>query len=130
MAHTRILLVDDEPPLLELIERYLKRQGLDVEPQSSALAALKRIQESPEPYDMVIADLGLPDMPGDAMVLEMLRAKPDLLGLICSGSEYFISSVPEPLRPRVAFLQKPFLPKELAAKVQQLLAQRDGTPQP
>ena len=128
MSNPRILLVEDEASLLELIERYLKRQGLDVEAHSSAAAALRRLEESEEPYDMVISDVGLPDMPGDAMVLQMLRNNPALLGLISSGSEYHLGSVPEALRSRVAFLQKPFLPKELADKVQQLLAQR--TPRP
>jgi|SRR5579871_1652289 len=122
-APARIILVEDELPLLELIERYLKRQGFEVAPYSSAAAALKRIQESRDQFDMVIADLGLPDMAGDRLLVEMLQIQPGLLGLICSGSEYFPSSLPDGLRQRIGFLQKPFLPKELAATVQRLLAQ-------
>lgn len=124
MATAKILLVEDEPPLLELIERYLRRQGFEVEAHASALAALRSLQLAPDQYHLVIADLGLPDMRGDELLLTMLKIKPDLLGLICSGSEYFISKLPDSLRAQVAFLQKPFVPKELADTVQSLLAKR------
>lgn len=126
VSTAKILVVEDEPPLLELIERYLKRQGFEVEPHVLSLPALESVRRAPEQFDLVIVDLGLPDMPGDKLLIELLKLKPTLRGLICSGSEFFIANLPEALRQRVGFLQKPFLPKELAETVQRLLGKREA----
>jgi len=121
----RILLVEDELPLLQLVQKYLERQGFEVDPHSTATAALHSLEQSPERYDLVMADLGLSDIRGDELLMKMLEIQPGLLGLICSGSEFFVSKFPPSVQHRVAFLQKPFLPKELAATLQRLLAQRN-----
>jgi DNA-binding NtrC family response regulator len=121
---TRILLVEDELPLLQLLEKYLTRLGFEVEAFSQALHALDAFTAAPDRYDLVIADLGIPDMPGDTLLTRMLAIKPDLLYLICSGSPFFVASLPAELRRQVVFLQKPFLPKMLSGAIDQLLARR------
>jgi DNA-binding NtrC family response regulator len=121
---TRILLVEDELPLLQLLEKYLTRLGFEVEAFSQALHALDAFTAAPGRYDLVIADLGIPDMPGDTLLTRMLAIKPDLLYLICSGSPFFVASLPAELRRQVVFLQKPFLPKMLSGAIDQLLARR------
>ena len=124
MSSARILLVEDELPLLQLLEKYLKRLGYEVEAHSQALGALNAFTATPSRYDLVIADLGIPDMPGDTLLTRMLAVKPDLLYLICSGSPFFVASLPEQMRRQVVFLQKPFLPKMLSEAIEQLLARR------
>jgi DNA-binding NtrC family response regulator len=126
VATARILLVEDELPLLELVRKYLERQGFEVDPHSSSISALESLEQSPDRYDLVMADLGLSDIRGDDLIMKMLAIRPALLGLICSGTEFFVSKLPSSLQHRVAFLQKPFVPKELAEAVQRLLAQRSG----
>jgi len=123
-AKTRILLVEDEPPLLQLLEKYLRRLGFDVETHLTSLAALDSFKAAPERFDLVIADLGMPDLPGDTLLLKMLKIRPGLRALICSGSPFFIASLPKELQTQVAFLQKPFVPKNLADAVEQLLSPR------
>ena len=122
-AALRILLVEDEPPLLQLLERYLKRLGFEVETHLRAFDALRRFEDGPERYDLVIADLGMPDMRGDTMLTRMLAIRPELRVLVCSGSPYFIENLPVSLQRQVGFLQKPFMPKMLADAVQQLMSQ-------
>ena len=124
MSGTRILLVEDELALLQLLEKYLTRLGFEVEAHSKALRALAAFTATPGRYDLVIADLGIPDMPGDTLLTRMLAIKPDLLYLICSGSPFFVASLPPELRRQVVFLQKPFLPKMLSKAIEQLLARR------
>lgn len=123
MAATRILLVEDEPPLLQLIEKYLQRLGFEVETHLKSLNALQSFEAAPDRYGLVIADLGLPDMPGDTLLTRMLEIKPELRILVCSGSPFFIENLPSTLQRQVAFLQKPFMPKMLADAVQQLIEQ-------
>jgi DNA-binding NtrC family response regulator len=124
VSGARILLVEDELPLLQLLEKYLLRLGYEVEAYSKALHALAAFTAPPGRYDLVIADLGIPDMPGDTLLTRMLAIKPDLLYLICSGSPFFVASLPAELRRQVVFLQKPFLPKMLSDAIDQLLARR------
>jgi DNA-binding NtrC family response regulator len=124
---TKILLVEDEPPLLQLIEKYLERLGFAVESHLKSLEALRSFETAPEIYGLVIADLGMPDMPGDTLLTRMLDIRPDLRVLVCSGSPFYIDHLPRALQQQVAFLQKPFVPKMLGEAVQKLL-QKPATP--
>ena len=124
MSAARILLVDDEIPLLQLLEKYLQRLGHQVETQSKSEDALRSFQAAPSAYDLVIADLGMPDLPGDTMLRRMLAIRADVPILICSGSPFFVSSLPKILEKQVAFLQKPFAPKMLSEAIEKLLSQR------
>jgi len=117
----KILLVEDEPPLLQLMERYLGQLGFKVEPHATSQDALGAFEAAPYGYDLVVADLGMPDMPGDTLLTRMLETRPDLKILICSGSPFFVEKLPESIRRQVVFLQKPFLPKMLGEAVQRLL---------
>jgi DNA-binding response OmpR family regulator len=119
--------VEDEPPLLQLVQKYLERQGFEVDAHSTSISALRSLEQTPNRYDLVMADLGLSDIRGDELLVKMLEIQPRLLGLICSGSEFFVSKLPPSLKERVAFLQKPFVPKELAETIQRLLAQRNSS---
>jgi DNA-binding NtrC family response regulator len=122
----KILLVEDEPPLLQLIEKYLQRLGFEVETYLRSFDALRKFEAEPDRYGMVIADLGMPDLPGDTLLTRMLEIRPDLRILVCSGSPFFIENLPHSLQRQVAFLQKPFMPKMLAEAVQNLLKEHPG----
>jgi|SRR5580658_1595058 DNA-binding response OmpR family regulator len=121
----KILLVEDELPLLHLLERHLRRLDFEVHTYSSSVQALAEFEAAPGRYDLVIADLGMPEISGDKMITRMLAIQPDLLILICSGSPFYVSSLPRPLEQRVGFLQKPFLPKMLSEEIEKLLARKD-----
>jgi DNA-binding response OmpR family regulator len=121
----KILLVEDEPALLQLLERYLRRLGFEVQTHSSSVAALAEFEAAPDRYDLVIADLGMPEISGDQMLARMLEIQPDSLILICSGSPFYVTNLPKPLQQRVGFLQKPFLPKMLSEEIEKLLARKD-----
>ena len=111
----RLLIVDDEAMLLQLLRRYLERQGHQVETAESAEAALAAYQEKASEFDAVIADLTLPGLNGEQLIGEMRQGNPKLPGIIASGYPY------EPHLKNVAFLQKPFLPQMLAEQLQKTL---------
>jgi DNA-binding NtrC family response regulator len=117
----RILIVDDEIPLLTLMEQYLARLGYQVEDFSSAKAAFERLGADPAGYSLVIADVSLPEISGPAMIRQLLEQSANLRVLVCTGSPFGLSSIPEPLRSRVELLQKPFAPSMLAEAVRRLL---------
>lgn len=121
MGKRRILIVEDEPQLIVLLEKHLTRLGFEVDAHSTAGSALRALQDPAQAYDLAVSDMGLPDMPGEDLLREIFALQPNLPVLICSGSEFFISNIPEPARHRVAFLQKPFLPRELVKKIEEML---------
>lgn len=102
--------------------------GFEVEMFSKSLEALRSFEATPDRYQMVIADLGMPDMPGDTLLTRMLEIRPELRILVCSGSPFFIENLPGKLQRQVAFLQKPFAPKMLAEAVEKLFAQDPRQP--
>ena len=127
MPAVRILLVEDEVALNQLLEKYLRRLGYEVEAYSASQDALRSFESAPQSYDLVIADLGMPDIPGDTLLERMLAIRPDLRVLICSGSPFFPANLSPVLAQQVAFLQKPFVPKMLSEAVERLL-RRDKPP--
>ena len=124
MAAT-VLLVEDEYKLRELVRSYLEREGIVVLSTGSGAEALSLSENSR--VDLVVLDLGLPDVPGTA-VLRDLRARGDVPVII-------LTAMSEE-RDRIAGLElgaddyvtKPFSPKELVLRVQAVL-RRGRTPQ-
>jgi CheY-like chemotaxis protein len=107
MTGKSLLLVDDEPALLELLKKFLERHGHSVRACDSPSAALQLVEASPSAFDLVVSDLTLPEMTGEEMIERMRASNPQLRAVIASGYPY------QPRLPGVEFLQKPFLPKML-----------------
>lgn len=108
-----ILLVDDEKPLLALLQRFLERAGYRVDVAETGLGALEKCRARPCPYSVVVLDLKLPDISGTELLPELLAASPALQVVISSGTPFHPQALPEAMRPRVAAILKPFMPKEL-----------------
>ncbi|MGJ5820521.1 response regulator [Paludibaculum fermentans] len=113
MANLSLLLVDDERPLLNLLRKYLERQGYTVDVCETGQAAIEKCRETPCPFQIVVLDLKLPDMPGEAVMGVLLRESDTVRVLISSGTPFSNEAVPAALRPRVGSLLKPFVPKQL-----------------
>jgi CheY-like chemotaxis protein len=115
MDGARILLVDDEASLLDLLRRYLERLGYQVDSFSKPEEALAHFETDPARYDLVLTDLSLPVMRGDEMLARMRQRSPKLRAIVSSGYPY-----KSPVK-RTKSLQKPFLPKMLAEQIEELL---------
>jgi DNA-binding NtrC family response regulator len=108
----RLLLVDDEPALAELLKKYLERLGYEVEVCGSAEEALALNFQQ---FALVLSDLTLPGMNGDDMIEKMRMRKPGLKAIVSSGYPY------TPASKETAFLQKPYVPKMLAEMIEKKL---------
>jgi DNA-binding response OmpR family regulator len=62
MAKEQILVVDDEPGMLELISMYLRREGFDVETARDGVSALHKFRDRPP--SLIVLDLMLPGIDG------------------------------------------------------------------
>ena len=110
-----LLIVDDEPKLLDLLSRYLGRLGYQVETCGDAEDALALFQAGPDRFSMAITDLSLPSMNGEELIERMRQLRPGLPAIITSGYPYV------PRAAGVGFLQKPFLPQMLAEAIEKAL---------
>jgi DNA-binding NtrC family response regulator len=115
MGGARILLVDDEAPLLDLLKRYLERMGYQVEACLTPEEALEHFETDPAAYSLVLTDLTLPGISGEQMIERMRARHPKMRAIIVSGYPY------EPQHKCTGFLQKPFLPKMLAELIEKML---------
>jgi len=105
-----VLLVDDEQALTRLMQTYLTKIGYTVDTALVANDALAAFGHHPASYELVVADLTLPDMPGNEMALRMVDMNPRVRVLLCSGYPFAVESLPAEVQNRFATLQKPFLP--------------------
>jgi len=64
VSATRILLVDDEEAILQLTERVLRKRGFQVTCNTSPLEALRVFAANPEAYDVIVTDVGMPELGG------------------------------------------------------------------
>jgi DNA-binding response OmpR family regulator len=124
----RILLVDDEPPLVRLLETFLCRRGYEVDACMKPAAALDLFRASPKRYALVLADVTMPEMSGDELVLRIAALSDTVRILLTSGLPFDIDRFPENIRRRTCFLQKPFLPNMVTEMIGRLVG--DGGDRP
>ena len=122
MAAT-VLLVEDERKLRELVRSYLERAGFAVLSTGSGAEAITLAAEASP--DLVVLDLGLPDVPGETVASELRRtgATPILMLTARSAEEDRIRGLELGADD---YVTKPFSPRELVLRVQAIL--RRGTP--
>lgn len=88
----RILVVDDEPPILKVTGSILMRQGYRVTTESDGERALKRFKSDPDAYDLVLSDVTMPKMTGDRLAAEILAIRPDIPAVLCTGYSQIITA--------------------------------------
>lgn len=117
----QILLVDDEPQVAKLEKQMLERLGYNVTQFTSSPEALESFIKNPDMYDLVISDMSMPQMTGDQFAGEILRLKPEIPIIICTGfSERF--SKEDLLNMGIkGVLMKPVVKGEIAKEVRNVL---------
>jgi DNA-binding response OmpR family regulator len=114
----RILVVEDEPRLRELLRLYLEREGYRVADAGDGEAALQAFRR--DGADLVVLDLMLPGLPGEA-VLEAIREHGDVPVLITSAKGSDMERIAGLRLGADDYLAKPFNPHELTARVAAVL---------
>jgi len=82
----RILFVDDEPVLLEMVEQMLEKLGYEVVTEKGCVEALELFRKGPDRFDLVITDMTMPKMTGIELAGELLNIRPNIPIILCSGS--------------------------------------------
>jgi len=77
-SHARILLVDDEEFLLDLVREILEEAGYEVTALTSSVAAFHLFSAAPSKFDLVIADEKMPELSGTDLSEQMREIRPDI----------------------------------------------------
>ena len=118
----RILLIEDQTELSERAQRALTRSGYVVRACPTLEAARDTFREHDGQFDLILADVVLPDGRGSNLVLELRRENPDLAALLITGYSEERLEVEDPHVPGVAVLQKPFSASDLLQQVRLALS--------
>jgi CheY-like chemotaxis protein len=81
----RILFIDDEESMVNVGRYRLERLGYQVETKTSPVEALELFRANPDQFDLVITDMTMPQMTGDQLAEKILKIRPDLPTIICTG---------------------------------------------
>ena len=107
-----VLVVDDEPPLRELLRRMLEAEGFHVEEAPDGGSALRLVQARAEPFDLVLTDLSMPQIDG-RQVSETLRRYRPSVAVLCMSADPDAVPYIEASEIPVRVLLKPFTAEDL-----------------
>ena len=118
-GRSRVLVVDDESSIRELLQKTLALAEYDVDTAPDGRAALERLRLGN--YDLLIADLKMPGMDGLTLIREAKRLKTDLPVIIITGFSTESSAIEAVNLGVAGYLTKPFrVPQVLAAAARAL----------
>ena len=121
-----VLIVDDEPFIVELGKEFLEGLGYRVIMKTSSIEALKAFQAEPGKFDLVIADQTMPLMTGVQLTRELKKIRPTLPVILCTGFSDAVNEENYKMYGVDAFLMKPLSHKELSAAVCKVLGNQVG----
>jgi len=120
-----VLLIDDDESVVELAAEFLVRSGHTVETAIGGYAGVERFRAGQEEIDVVVLDLGMPDLDGGEVFEELRRIRPDVRVVLSTGyreeqafRRFEASGV-------AAFLGKPYEPEQLIDAVARARASRE-----
>ncbi|MEA3546902.1 MAG: diguanylate cyclase [Thermodesulfobacteriota bacterium] len=119
----KILIVDDDPFVLDTISYFITSFGHECESAGSGLEALEKLRG--EPYRIVISDIDMPGMSGMELLKEIKKDYPDIGVIIVTGYADNFSYANVIRDGAIDFISKPFQQDELEAKLNRVIREQD-----
>ena len=128
-GNEKILVVDDEENITKLAKEMLGKLGYEVTTYTSSSKALLAFRRNPEAFDLVITDMTMPHMTGDEMAMKMMKVRPDIPVILCTGHSNQITEEEALALGIRGFLLKPIQGKIFAEKIRKVLDERFLSPE-
>ena len=116
-----ILFVDDEPALENIGKQILQSLGYRVTTRTSSLEALELFKAKSSQFDLVVTDMSMPNMSGDVLSAELMKIRPDIPIILCTGYSTKISDESAKGIGIKAFVYKPIVRSDLAKSIRSVL---------
>ena len=117
----RILLVDDEEPIITMTKTMLELLGYHVTTRLNSIEALQSFRDCPNEFDLVITDMAMPAMSGDKLSIELTKIRPDIPILLCTGFSETMTEEKSASLGITGFLLKPIIMKDFSQKIREVL---------
>ena len=92
--------------------------------RTNGIEALALFRRDPAQFDLVITDMTMPQMTGDQLAKELLKIRPDIPVVLCTGFSHEINERKAKHFGISAFLMKPFVLRELATTVRKVIDEK------
>lgn len=123
----RVLLVDDEPAVRDLLAHCLELEGFESVVAATGREALDALEKAPRSFDAVVTDLNLPDLRGTDIVAMVRRVDPSCGAVLMSGAAFPTGEAPDAMS--MPTLMKPFSLADFKRAVRQVVwRHRDAEP--
>lgn len=109
----RVLVVDDDAMMMEVLVRILKRENYELITALSGPEAMRKLDDDPSPIDLLITDYAMPEMQGRELADRMRARYPSLRVLYQTGFCDMLFEHRAELEDNAAFLEKPFTARGL-----------------
>jgi PAS domain S-box-containing protein len=123
-GNERILFVDDEEIIVKSVQNMLEHLGYRVTAAMDSEEALELFSGKPSEFDLVMTDQTMPAMTGEHLGKEVMRIRPDIPVILCTGYSDLISSEKAMAMGFRGFIMKPFTLRESAELVRRVLDQK------
>ena len=121
VGNETILLVDDEKSLVDVGRQMLERLGYTVVFTSSSMEALEVFRARPDGFDLVFTDQSMPKMTGLELAGELMRIRPDIPIILCTGFSEAVNAEQAKAAGIVDFIMKPVVVNEMAVAIRRAL---------
>ncbi|MBM9604561.1 hybrid sensor histidine kinase/response regulator [Desulfopila inferna] len=126
----RILLVDDEEIVLNLEKSLLEKLGYSITAFQSPIEALEFFKRHGSSFDLVMTDMTMPKMNGAEFTKEILKYRPNIPVVICTGFSELINEEKARTIGACKYVMKPFILREIAAALRAVLDGGDADESP
>lgn len=116
-----LLIVDDEQAITKLIKKMLERLGYKVSVTNSSPEAVKIFRDDPKKFDLVITDMTMPEMTGEKLAIELMKLKPGIPIILCTGYSRVLSKEDALATGIRAYIEKPADKMVLSKTIRQVL---------
>jgi len=117
----RVLVVDDEAEILEMVQLSLESLGYEVLAYTNSKDALAAFEAAPDQYDLVVTDMTMPHLTGLELIQHVFAIRPKMPAILCTGFSELITKEKARALGIRALLSKPVLRTELAKSVRKAL---------
>ena len=117
----KILLVDDEEQIVQMLTEMLEQLGYHVTARTSSVEALEVFRARPDQFDLIITDQTMPNMTGTELAQRLMAIKHDIPVILCTGFSEVISEEKARFLGIREYVMKPVVISELARTIRKAL---------
>ena len=128
-GNEHILFIDDEARIADISEEILKLLGYRVTIRTSSLEALELFMHRSNDFDLVVTDMTMPNMTGDKLAVELMKIRPGIPVILCTGYSKKVSDEAASNIGIKALVYKPIVKADFAKTIRKVLDGAKGLTQ-